>query len=214
MRTRDVARGIGIVAVAAIVVLAATVAGGLLLSSPTNVGEAPTPDAYDTGSLDASPIASDGDVTAPDGESKTVVVDVSHGNDVSEDAIQPFVDALVESGHEVRFYGGASNTGIGAPTQSGSPFNETLRSADALVVVSPAATYDDDEAAGVEAFADAGGRAQPGRERIRPRAPRCGPADNHDQRPDHQYSRVGHGRVGVGRRSAHESGGPVRRDVR
>ncbi|MXR20613.1 DUF4350 domain-containing protein [Halobacterium bonnevillei] len=158
MRTRDVARGIGVVAVVAIVVLAATVAGGLLVSSPTNVGEAPTPDAYDTGSLDASPIASDGDVTAPDGESKTVVVDVSHGNDVSEDAIQPFVDALVESGHEVRFYGGSSSTGIGAPTQSGSPFNETLRSADALVVVSPAATYDDDEAAGVEAFADAGGR--------------------------------------------------------
>lgn len=158
MRTRDVARGVGVVAVVAVVVLAGTVAGGLLLSSPTGVGDAPTPAAYDTNELNADPVASDGDVTAPSGASKTVVVDLSHGNDVSEDAIQPLVDALVEAGHEIRFYGGSGTTGISRPTPGESAFNETLRSADALVVVSPATTYGEDEVAGVEAFAAAGGR--------------------------------------------------------
>jgi len=129
-----------------------------LLSSSTDASTAPEAPAYDTNELRATPIADDGSVTAPsDGEAKTVVVDVSHGNALGENDLQPFVDALVAAGHEVRFYAGGQS-GVVRPTQGGSPFNETLRSADALVVASPGTAYTDDQIAGVAAFADAGGR--------------------------------------------------------
>jgi len=155
MRAREVARAVGVVAVVAAVVVAAAFAGGLLLDSPTQ-SASPSAPAYQPSELVAQPIADDGSVTAPAGdESKTVVIDVSHGNAVSEDALQPFVDALVAAGHEVRLFGGGTST-IGA--EPGAAFNETLRSADALVVASPATTYSSNERAGVEAFADAGGR--------------------------------------------------------
>ncbi|WP_336034257.1 DUF4350 domain-containing protein [Halobacterium yunchengense] len=157
MRARDVARAVGVVAVVAAVVVAAAYAGGAVLSAPSGVGDAPDAPAYDTGALATGPVEDDGEVTAPSGgESKTVVFDVSHGNDVSENDVQPVVDALVAAGHEVRFYAG-SESSFGA-SQGASPFNETLRGADALVVVSPSTAYTDAESDGVEAFADAGGR--------------------------------------------------------
>ncbi|MCD2202261.1 DUF4350 domain-containing protein [Halobacterium sp. KA-6] len=156
MRAREVARAVGVVAVVAAVVLAAAFAGGLVLGSPAQ-SDAPAAPAYDTNELVAEPIEDGGSVTPPAGdESKTVVVDVSHGNDVSEDALQPLVDALVAADHEVRVYGGGSSSGFNS--QPGAAFNETLRGADALVVASPATTYSSNEVAGVEAFADAGGR--------------------------------------------------------
>jgi hypothetical protein len=154
MQPRELARAIGITAVVAAVVVAAAFAGGIVLGSPTQ-GDAPDAPAYDTNELVAEPIEDDGSVTAPTGDAKTVVIDVSHGNGVSEDSLQPLVDALVAANHEIRLYsGGSSSFG----SQPGAAFNETLRSADALVVASPATTYSSNEIAGVEAFADAGGR--------------------------------------------------------
>ncbi|MCD2201357.1 GldG family protein [Halobacterium sp. KA-4] len=155
MQPRKVARAIGVIAVVAAVVVAAAYAGGLILGAPTQAA-APDAPAYDTNELVAEPIEDDGSITAPaDGDSKTVVIDMSHGNGVSENALQPLVDALVAADHEVRMYAGGSMS-IGA--EPGAAFNETLRSADALVVASPATTYSSNEVAGVEAFADAGGR--------------------------------------------------------
>ncbi|CQH51303.1 GATase domain protein [Halobacterium hubeiense] len=156
MRAREVARSVAVVAVVAAVVVAAAFAGGFLLDSPTQ-SEAPSAPAYDANELVAEPIDDSGSVTAPAGdESKTVVIDVSHGNGVSENSLQPFVDALVAAGHEVQLFGGGSSSTIGA--EPGAAFNETLRGADALVVASPATSYSSNEVAGVEAFADAGGR--------------------------------------------------------
>jgi hypothetical protein len=158
VRAREVAKVIGVGAAVAAVVLATAFGAGLLLSSPTDASAAPQAPAYDTDELDAQPIEDDGSVEAPSGgESKTVVVDVSHGNDVGENDLQPFVDALVEAGHDVRFHSGGQSSGIGARRGS-SQFNETLRGADALVVVSPGTAYTEDEIDGVAAFEDAGGR--------------------------------------------------------
>lgn len=158
MQVREVAKAVGVVAAVAAVVLATAFAGGVLLSSPTDTSAAPDAPAYDTNELVAQPIEDDGSVEAPsDGESKTVVVDLSHGNDVGENDLQPFADALVEAGHDVRFYSGGQSSGIGA-SRGPSQFNETLRGADALVVVSPATAYTDDEIEGVAAFEEAGGR--------------------------------------------------------
>jgi hypothetical protein len=157
MRARDVARSVGVVAVAAAVVVAAAFAGGLLMDSPTQ-SAAPEAPAYDTDELLADPVEHGGSVSAPaGGESKTVVIDVSHGNAVSENAMQPFVDALVAAGHEVQLYGGSGST-TGLTTDPGAAFNETLRGADALVAASPATAYAPSEVAGAEAFAEAGGR--------------------------------------------------------
>lgn len=158
MRARDLAKGVGVVAAVAAVVVAAVFAGGVLSSSPTDAAASVDAPAYDTNELRTDAVEDDGSVSAPSGdEAKTVVVDVSHGNDVSENDLQPFVDALVDAGHDVRFYSGGQSSVVG-PTQGESPFNETLRSADALVVASPATAYTDAQIDGVEAFADAGGR--------------------------------------------------------
>jgi hypothetical protein len=157
MRARDVVRGVGVIAVVAAVLVATAYAGGAVLSSPSSVGEAPDASAYDTEQLLTEPVEDDGSVVAPsDGGPKTIVFDVSHGNDVTENGMQPFVDALVAAGHEVRFSAG-SQSRFGA-SQGASAFNETLRSADALVVVRPATAYTDSEIDGIEAFAAAGGR--------------------------------------------------------
>jgi hypothetical protein len=156
MRGRDLARSAGVVAVVAAVVVAAAFAGGMLLDSGTQ-SSAPDAPAYDTEALQTDPVEHSGSVSAPAGaESKTVVVDVSHGNGVSENDLQPFVDALVAAGHEVQLFGGGSTSGL--TSDPAAAFNETLRGADALVAASPATAYTPNEVNGVEAFADAGGR--------------------------------------------------------
>lgn len=158
MRARELARAVGVIAAVAVVIVAAAFAGGLLLSSPTDASASVDAPAYDVDELGSAPVADEGSVSAPSGdEAKTVVVDRSHGNAVSENDLQPFVDALVDAGHDVRFYSGGSSSVV-APTQSGSAFNETLRGADAFVAASPATAYTDAQIDGVEAFADAGGR--------------------------------------------------------
>lgn len=91
-----------------------------------------------------------GDVTGGDGPSKTVVIDQSHNNSVTPDAISPFVARLLAAGHDVEFY-----TDEMAARQS---FNETLANADAFVVVAPGEQYDASEQARLARFAANGGR--------------------------------------------------------
>lgn len=160
MRRTDLLKGVGAFALVAVVVLGGTVAAGTLLSSPDDTSS-PDASAFTADSLPASPIADDGTISAPGGEPKTVVVDLSHANAIEKGGIQPLVDALVSQGHTVRFYSGsAASSGLGGlSSQSGeSAFNDTLRSADAFVVANPGTEYTSEEIAGVEAFTDAGGR--------------------------------------------------------
>jgi len=82
-----------------------------------------------------------------DASGKTVLVDVGHANGVSETDLEPLLSTLAENGHQVRFYRGQRRS-----------LNESLRSADALLVVSPRERFTSDELAGVESFTDAGGR--------------------------------------------------------
>jgi hypothetical protein len=96
----------------------------------------------------ADQLAEDGEVTMnSDAEGKTVLVDVGHGNDVSKSKLEPLLSALVENGHRIRYYRGQRAS-----------LNESLRSADAFLVVGPRERYSSDELAGVKAFTDAGGR--------------------------------------------------------
>ena len=82
-----------------------------------------------------------------DAPGKTILVDVGHRNGVSETELEPLLSTLTENGHRIRFYRGQRRS-----------LNESLRSADAFLVVSPRERFTSDELAGVDAFTDAGGR--------------------------------------------------------
>lgn len=80
-------------------------------------------------------------------EGRRVLIDAAHGNEFSEAELAPLIQTLVENGHTVDYYRGR-----------GGSLNESLRGADAYVVINPSQPFQDREAQGVEAFADAGGR--------------------------------------------------------
>lgn len=89
-----------------------------------------------------------------DGESKTVVIDVAHANDVTESDLQPVVSALTAEGHTVEYHA-QDQMSMQEPDEA---LAETLQDADAFVVFDPGVRYTADEAEVVEEFADADGR--------------------------------------------------------
>jgi hypothetical protein len=160
MARTDLLKGVGVFAVVVVVIVAATVATGTLLSDSSTDASVDAP-AYDDQLLPTA-VDDGGSVGTPEGDAtKTVVIDKSHGNALSESEMQPLVDALVRDGHNVRFYtGGSGGTGgfSGGISSGSSGLNATLRSADAFVVANPASTYTAGEINGIDAFAEAGGR--------------------------------------------------------
>ncbi|ELZ81795.1 hypothetical protein C453_17304 [Haloferax elongans ATCC BAA-1513] len=105
---------------------------------------------YDASELVVTPAPDSGTVTMDSNtESKTVVIDVAHENDVSEKGIQPLVDALVANGHNVKYL---------TRDDARQNFNSTLRKADAFVVVNPERTYETKQLDALRKFEDAGGR--------------------------------------------------------
>jgi hypothetical protein len=98
-----------------------------------------------------SPAAQDGEITMQsDAESKTILVDKAHANQFTDSEIASLVNELAENGHEIKY--------VTEQTARGPAFNESLRKADAYLVVNPMRPYTTEQLAGVEAFADAGGR--------------------------------------------------------
>lgn len=148
MEPREIATRLGFVLGIALVagtVLAVATAGG----GTATVDEQPTLESNqpDTILADIAEESGSLSVTA-DGASKHVVLDTGHGNDLDRASIAPMVEALTRAGHSVSFHRDSRETTL----------NQSLRSADAFVVVAPAAPYTASERAGVTAFADAGGR--------------------------------------------------------
>src|SRR6056297_215001 len=157
MLRTELLKGLGIFGLVVVVVLAGTVATGTLLTGSSTTSNSVNVSAYDSDALLPTAVDDDGAVDAPDeADAKTVVIDKSHGNAISEGEMQPLVDALVRDGHDVRFYTGGQSQSFGAGSSSN--LNSTLESADAFVVVNPSSTYSESEINGVESFADAGGR--------------------------------------------------------
>lgn len=96
--------------------------------------------------------AEEGQVTMDaETEGKVVVIDVSHTTRVDEFDLRTVVDALSRNGHEVRIHEGGRS-------EPGRLLNASLRPADALLVVAPTQRFTTDEANGVAAFTEAGGR--------------------------------------------------------
>jgi hypothetical protein len=89
---------------------------------------------------------------------KVIVIDAAHQNGFSRSEIQPLVETLVESGHEVRYHGSGQQASSGFGSTGQPTLNTSLRGADALVVISPGTRYTTSERRGVQNFTERGGR--------------------------------------------------------
>ena len=148
MELEEIATRIGFVVIVALVVgaalgLATADGGGATVSEPLTV-DSHQPDAI---LVDAPAETGDLSVTDEAGK-KHVVVDTAHGNDLDRESIAPTIEALTAAGHTVSFHRPDRDTTL----------NESLRTADAFLVLSPEQPYTASERAGLGAFADAGGR--------------------------------------------------------
>ena len=142
-------------AVAFVVLVAAIVGGAAAVpfvsdtepTDVTNLAERQT----DVDAVSVSEADSEGEITMDsDAESKTVLIDRAHANQISDEKLSTLTNALVANGHEVEF--------VTQEQARGPAWNESLRSADALVIANPNRPYTPGQLAGVDAFADAGGR--------------------------------------------------------
>jgi hypothetical protein len=156
----EIFNAVGLFALVVMVAFTGTFGVSAAISNIGNESPSPDPAAYETDELLTTPFENDSTVRAPNtSERKTVIVDLSHGNAIRKNEMQPLIGALVRGGHDVRVYSGngGSQSGSGAAAST-SGMNDTLGSADALVIANPGRGYSTSERKGIEAFADAGGR--------------------------------------------------------
>jgi hypothetical protein len=158
----NVPRLVGVFAVVLALVLVAAAALPLLASSGGNANPRPqNPASFQTENIIPGEVAQNGSVSVDaSSDEKVVLIDRAHENDFDREEIEPMVDALIAQGYEVRFHGGDGPGG--APRSAGpgstSPLNQSLRGADAFVVISPERPFSDAAQRGIADFADRGGR--------------------------------------------------------
>lgn len=151
MQPGEIAKRVVAGAVVATLVVAGAAGVGVVTDDRAGPPIDPGSDAYDAEQLVVDPGEADGDLAVDAGEPGAVVlIDMAHDNRVDRVDLQPAVAGLTEAGHEVRFY--ERNLGPGGT------LNDSLRAADAYVVINPAREFSKAEIDGVEAFAAAGGR--------------------------------------------------------
>ena len=150
MNPDNLVKQVGLFVVIAGVIIAGAAAAGY--SQPTQTPDygQEIPGQFEPGNIVVTPSAQEGDIEVQDGEEKVVLIDRSHQNQFSRGEIDMFVSTLVENGHTVQFYGGER--------QPGRNINESLRKADAFVVMNPTTQFTSEEVAGIKSFADGGGR--------------------------------------------------------
>ena len=158
MRLDDLSQPLATFGLAVLLVVGATAGTAIVAGELTDTSTQPDVDWYQPDSLLPTPVADGGAVGSPAAATpKTVVVDVSHGNDVSRASLQPLVNALVGAGHEVQFFSGGSPRAR-PPGDAGSPLETELQEADAFVIANPATSYSADEVDSIEAFTTGGGK--------------------------------------------------------
>lgn len=140
----DVARAVGVVAVTALVVVAFTVAGGLLEGGP-GAGPGTPPDTVDHPEWDpASLLATQPDFTGTidpdvDATGQRVVIDDAHANRLARAEYRPLIHALTRAGFEVQFLDDSEDIG------------EVLDGAEAFITVDPGRVF---QPAAVEAVTE------------------------------------------------------------
>ncbi len=159
MNRTELGRRVGFaVAVALLVVLAAVALPQLLApATPSSDGTLDTTE-WD-GAMGVEPLDSQGEISpdVPEGESKTVLIDVSHDNRLEDGDVQPLVRTLRRNNYTVRF-------------SSDGNLTRALADADAFVIVDPGDPYSREDTDAIQNFTDAGGRvvvlAEPNRKRV------------------------------------------------
>ncbi|MFB6111184.1 MAG: DUF4350 domain-containing protein [Halobacteriaceae archaeon] len=148
MRASEIGKRLGLVAVVMLLVGAAAampIASHQNATTDTSLSIA----SHQPANILADVPAETGTITIDGGDgSKRVLIDAGHGNQFDRAEIAPMIDALTSAGHEVSLY----------RDRSGSSLNESLRGADAFVVLSPEEPFTSDQLDGLQAFSDAGGR--------------------------------------------------------
>lgn len=152
MELRDAALRIGVFLAVFLTVTVLTGLGAVpVTDGGQNQSQPLTVESHQPGTILAEPSTETGDIAISDTtQSRTVVIDQSHNNSVTPDAISPLVTRLVAGGHDVQFY-----TDAMARNRS---LDATLDDADAFVVVAPRDQYDESEQDRIVDFADEGGR--------------------------------------------------------
>jgi len=138
---------------AAVVVLAAVVGTAVVGGGSQSAPEVSQLNAasFNSDEAVATPADESGDLSmTADASGTVVVIDVAHAGRIDREALTPLVSTLTENGATVRYHVGER--------QRGSPLNESLRSADAFVVLGAEQRYTKSELNGLAAFSDAGGR--------------------------------------------------------
>ncbi|ADD06193.1 uncharacterized protein Nmag_2634 [Natrialba magadii ATCC 43099] len=107
------------------------------------------PDAVDVDELDRG-----GEIALDSTGSQTILIDVAHGNGISEADLQPVVSALTAAGHTVQYHELEDEFAENDPAD----LRADLQEADAFIVAEPTQRYTTGEAEAVADFADAGGR--------------------------------------------------------
>ena len=144
--------------VVVVLTVTAVAAAGVVTDQATTEKPTAEADRYQPDAIETSELERGGEITIDgDHESKTVVIDVAHDNDVSREDLQPVVSALTAHGHTVEYHEYEEQHGS-MGDQRARELTETLRDADALIAVDPQTRYTAGEAEAVSEFADAGGR--------------------------------------------------------
>ncbi|MFB6151387.1 MAG: Gldg family protein [Haloarculaceae archaeon] len=161
MKASEILKPLGVFVVVIMVVLAGTAAVSLVTGSESPAppdgqsidGQSPPQFQPAAVSVDVDPET--GNITFDgSGESKRILIDSQHGNRYDKADLEPVVEALTEAGHTVRFRAdSSSSSGFGS-----SGYNATLQKFDAVMIIQPVDSFSEQQQAGLEAFAEGGGR--------------------------------------------------------
>ncbi|WP_336336777.1 DUF4350 domain-containing protein [Haloarcula brevis] len=143
---------------AVFIVVLVVILGGTFLLAVAGPGSSGPPDGasidgqspsqYQPDAVNAPVDPEDGEISVDaDGEDKRILVDTSHGNQVSESQLEPITEAVFEAGHTVEY--GTSGTG---------GFAESLGQYDGVLVVQPLGSFSPEEREALREYTEDGGR--------------------------------------------------------
>jgi hypothetical protein len=139
-------------------VVLVVILGGTFLLAVVNPGSSGPPDGqsidgqspsqYQPDAVNVPVDSEDGEISIDaDGSDKRILVDTSHGNQVSESELEPITEAVFEAGHTVEY--GTSRTGS---------FADSLGQYDGVLIVQPLGSYTPAEREALQEYTEDGGR--------------------------------------------------------
>ena len=143
---------------AVFIIVLVVILGGTFLLAVVDPGSSGPPDGqsidgqspsqYQPDAVNAPVDPEEGEISVDsEGSGKRILVDTSHGNQVSESELEPITEAVFEAGHTVEY--GTSGT---------ASFAESLGQYDGILIVQPLGSYSEAEREALQEYTDDGGR--------------------------------------------------------